>query len=135
MAPLIPAVRTTPAAEDGGRNWFHLPDVLPLALHAVSTPDLAPTAAPLTAFAPLVPALTWRSGSDGDTLASNGMPAGTTSTAVRTSLDPTSGTAGPLEVLATTSHVVRRVDVIGPDADGLYPVGAHLWTWLPLDGH
>ena len=26
-----------------------------------------------------------------------------------------------------------RYDVIGPDPDGLYPIGAHLWTWLRID--
>jgi hypothetical protein len=28
---------------------------------------------------------------------------------------------------------LRRYDVIGPDADGRYPIGAHLWTWLRTD--
>jgi hypothetical protein len=28
---------------------------------------------------------------------------------------------------------LRRYDVVGPDADGLYPLGAHLWIWLPVD--
>ena len=27
---------------------------------------------------------------------------------------------------------LRRYDVIGPDSDGRYPIGAHLWTWLRL---
>ncbi|GIM90125.1 hypothetical protein [Paractinoplanes toevensis] len=30
---------------------------------------------------------------------------------------------------------LRRYDVIGPDADGHYPVGAHLWPWLRTDMH
>ncbi len=28
---------------------------------------------------------------------------------------------------------LRRYDVIGPDSEGRYPIGAHLWTWLRLD--
>ncbi|KUL31422.1 hypothetical protein ADL15_22050 [Actinoplanes awajinensis subsp. mycoplanecinus] len=56
------------------RLWFHLNDVAQLALHAVGTPYLALTAAQLIAFAPLVPALTWQSGPDGDALTSNGLP-------------------------------------------------------------
>ncbi len=37
------------------------------------------------------------------------------------------------EVIDTAGHVVhRRVDVIRPDADGLYPLGAHTWPWLTV---
>lgn len=72
MAPPIP--HETPAARTPGRLWFHLDDVALMALHAVGTPYLALSAAQLTAFAPLAPALTWQRGPDGDTLASNGMP-------------------------------------------------------------
>jgi hypothetical protein len=37
------------------------------------------------------------------------------------------------EVIDTAAQVVhRRVDVIRPDADGLYPLGAHTWPWLTV---
>jgi hypothetical protein len=37
------------------------------------------------------------------------------------------------EVIDTVGHTVhRRVDVIRPDADGLYPLGAHTWPWLTV---
>ena len=37
------------------------------------------------------------------------------------------------EVIDTAGHGVhRRVDVIRPDADGLYPLGAHTWPWLTV---
>jgi hypothetical protein len=37
------------------------------------------------------------------------------------------------DVTDTAVQVVhRRVDVIRPDADGLYPLGAHTWPWLTV---
>jgi hypothetical protein len=57
-----------------GRLWYHLDEVLPLAVHAVSTPQHAITAAGLLAGAPLLPALIWQAEPDGDTLTSNGLP-------------------------------------------------------------
>lgn len=37
------------------------------------------------------------------------------------------------EVIDAAAQVVhRRVDVIRPDADGLYPLGAHTWPWLTV---
>lgn len=74
MAIPTPPHPQTAAATGLVRIWFHLDDVVPLALHAVNSPRQAITAAQLAASAPLLPALIWESGPDGDTLASDGLP-------------------------------------------------------------
>ncbi|WP_430788170.1 hypothetical protein [Actinoplanes sp. G11-F43] len=79
MAPAHPPVHP-PASDDtagtgpADRLWFHLDEVLPLAVHAVSTPRRGITAAGLLAGSPLLPALIWQAEPDGDTLTSNGLP-------------------------------------------------------------
>jgi len=57
-----------------GRLWFHLDEVIPLAVHAASTPSHGFTSAQLLARAPLMPALMWEATRDGDRLTSNGQP-------------------------------------------------------------
>ncbi|XVV10900.1 hypothetical protein ACQP2X_39590 [Actinoplanes sp. CA-131856] len=75
MAPAQPPVEHTTGTDSAGRLWFHLDEVLPLAVHAVSTPRHGLTTAGLLAGAPLLPVLVWQAEPDGDTLTSNGLPA------------------------------------------------------------
>ncbi|MEU4218939.1 hypothetical protein [Actinoplanes sp. NPDC026623] len=69
-----PADKDTTGTDSAGRLWFHLDEVVPLAVHAVSTPRHGLTAAGLLAGAPLLPALIWQAQPDGDPLTSNGVP-------------------------------------------------------------
>lgn len=62
------------AAAAASRIWFHLDDVIPLAMHAASTPSHGLTSAQLLARAPLMPALVWEATPDGNRLISNGQP-------------------------------------------------------------
>ena len=62
------------AADETSRTWWHLDDVIPLAVHAASTPSHGLSSAQLLARAPLMPALMWTATRDGDRLTSNGQP-------------------------------------------------------------
>ncbi|WP_328463602.1 hypothetical protein OHA21_38370 [Actinoplanes sp. NBC_00393] len=144
MAPANPAAHQ-PANDDStstgttGRLWFHLDDVVPLAVHAASTPSCGLTSAQLLARAPLTPALIWEGTSDGDRLTSNGQPGwfdadGKTHAARgRTWVDPEYGTVAaavgevgylPVRGLpGSTFHLVEWLQQAAAD-------GAH---WLSLD--
>jgi hypothetical protein len=79
MAPANPAAhqpadRKLAAAGGANRIWFHLDDVIPLAVHAASTPSHGFTSAQLLARAPLMPALMWEATPAGHRLTSNGQP-------------------------------------------------------------
>ena len=144
MAPPNPAAHQ-PAGDDTTstgtteRLWFHLDDVIPLAVHAASTPSHGLTSAQLLARAPLMPALIWEATRDGDRLTSSGQPGwfdadGNPHTARgRTWVDPEYGNVatafdevGYLPVRGLPGSTFHLVDWLQQAAAG----GAH---WLSLD--